>query len=267
MKQNKQINAFEERFSEEIDHIIAVTGPSGVGAGKAGKESLWTASIPLIAWKDKDLITTENIRLCWLTDEEGLREKQTQLHKNSIVTLQVRKGEGEFMLVSLIDTDTQDEELQVILEEAQKPIFYHDDILGTFELVKGLDLFETTIQWSNQECLLYFNLEEDEKVNDSLRTARQLMKEQTTWDASIKSFAANQLLELAKDWQAQDDSAETQEELTLDHFISRISLESLHAYPNGEFEVYCHDGDLFWGHVIIVSGNINGTFQDAHIAG
>lgn len=93
------------------------------------------------------------------------------------------------------------------------------------------------------------------------------MEEQSTWDASIKSFAANQLIELAKDWQAQDDSAETQEELTLDHFISRISLESLHAYPDGEFEVYCHDGDLFWGHVIIVSGNINGTFHDAHIAG
>ncbi|MFB8733756.1 hypothetical protein ACEQPO_06815 [Bacillus sp. SL00103] len=79
------------------------------------------------------------------------------------MTLQVRKGEGEFMLVSLIDTNTQDEELQEILEEAQKPVFYHDDLLGTFELVKGLDLFETTIQWSNEECLLYFNLEEDEK--------------------------------------------------------------------------------------------------------
>nr|MDH3176232.1 hypothetical protein [Bacillus pumilus] len=64
MKHNKQMNAFEERFSEEIDHIIAVTGPSGVGAGKAGQESLWTASIPLIAWKEKDLIKTENIRLC-----------------------------------------------------------------------------------------------------------------------------------------------------------------------------------------------------------
>ncbi|MEK3938462.1 hypothetical protein MKZ03_04290 [Bacillus sp. FSL R5-0431] len=42
MKNNKQISAFKERFSEEIDHIIAVTGPSGVGAGKTGQESLWT---------------------------------------------------------------------------------------------------------------------------------------------------------------------------------------------------------------------------------
>ncbi|MEK3938461.1 hypothetical protein MKZ03_04285 [Bacillus sp. FSL R5-0431] len=68
-----------------------------------------------------------------------MREKQAQLHKESIVTLQVRKGEGEFILVSLIDTDTQDQELQEILEEAQKPVFYHDDMLGTFELVRGSD--------------------------------------------------------------------------------------------------------------------------------
>ncbi|CAM5491920.1 hypothetical protein BSAF29S_02503 [Bacillus safensis subsp. safensis] len=58
---------------------------------------------------------------------------------------------------------------------------------------------------------------------------------------------------------------EEQEELTMNQFISRISLESLHVYPEGEFEVYYHDGDLFWGHVIIVKGNINGTFHDAHI--
>ncbi|MCM2990466.1 DUF2262 domain-containing protein [Bacillus safensis] len=267
MKINKQINTFEERFSEDIITIIAVTGPSGVGAGKAGQQSLWTASIPLIAWKENGHITNENVRLCWLTDDEGLREKQAQLHKESIVTIQVRKSEGEFMLVSLIDTDTKDQALQEILEEAQKPEFYHDDILGTFELVKGLDLFEKTIQWSNEECLLYFNLEEGEKINDSLRTAKQLIQEQAKWDSSIKSFAANQLIDLAKDWQEQDETAEKQEEITLNQFMSRISFESLHVYPEGEFEVYCHDGDLFWGHVIIVTGNINGTFQDAHIAG
>ncbi|WP_458110202.1 DUF2262 domain-containing protein [Bacillus zhangzhouensis] len=267
MKNNQQINAFEKRFSAEIVDIIAVTGPTGVGAGKAGKESLWTASIPLIAWKEKGHITTEKVRLCWLTDEEGLREKQAQLHKESIVTLQVRKGAGEFMLVSLIDTDTEERELQEILEEAQKPVFYHDDKLGTFELVKGLDLFETTIQWGNQECLLYFNLEEDEGITDAIQTARRLVQEQTKWDSSIKSFAANKLIELAKDWQEQDDSDENQEEITHDQFINRISLESLQAYPNGEFEAYYHDGDLFWGHVILITGNIDGTFKDAHIAG
>ena len=66
------------------------------------------------------------------------------------------------MLVSLIDTDTQDQALQEILEEAQKPVYYHDDILGTFELVKGLDLFEKRSNGAMKSAF-YFNLEEDEK--------------------------------------------------------------------------------------------------------
>lgn len=82
MKSNKQINIFEQRFSEEVIDIMAVTGPSGVGAGKAGKETLWTASIPLIAWKEKDRIITEKVRLCWLTDEKGLRENKRNYIKN-----------------------------------------------------------------------------------------------------------------------------------------------------------------------------------------
>lgn len=267
MKINQQINKFEERFTEETVELIAVTGPSGVGAGKAGQEPLWTASIPLIAWKEKGQVTTKKVRLCWLTDEDGLREKQAQLHKESIVTLHVREGEEEFMLLSIIDTDTKDSDLQLILEEAQKPVFYHDDKLGTFELVKGLDIFETTINWRNQECLLYFDLGEEEETNDCLETARLLVQEQDQWDSTIKSFASKKLLSLANDWQENDDSTEQHETLTHDAFIHRISLESLQVYPNGEFEAFYHDGDLFFGHVIIVTGNRNGTFKDAHIAG
>nr|WP_257215464.1 DUF2262 domain-containing protein [Bacillus pumilus] len=110
------------------------------------------------------------------------------------------------MLVSLIDRDTEDREPQDIVEEAQKPVFYRDEKLGTFELVKGLDLFETAVQWGNQKCLLYFNLGEDKEINDCIQTARRLIHEQDKWDSSIKLFAANKLLELANDWQEQDDS-------------------------------------------------------------
>ncbi|CAM5491955.1 hypothetical protein BSAF29S_02504 [Bacillus safensis subsp. safensis] len=49
------------------------------------------------------------------------------------------------------------------------------------------------------ELASLLNLEEDEKINDSLRTANHLMQEQAKWDSSIKSFAANQLIDLAKD--------------------------------------------------------------------
>lgn len=42
---------FRNRFSAEVLEIAAVTGASEVGAGKAGKDRMWTASIKLIAWR------------------------------------------------------------------------------------------------------------------------------------------------------------------------------------------------------------------------
>ncbi|WP_231120609.1 DUF7021 domain-containing protein [Bacillus safensis] len=92
MKMNKQINTFEERFSEDVVTIIAVTGPSGVGAGKAGQVPLWTASIPLIAWKENGHITTENVRLCWLTDDKGLRKNRHNYIKNQSLHFRFEKA-------------------------------------------------------------------------------------------------------------------------------------------------------------------------------
>ncbi|MDS0527663.1 DUF2262 domain-containing protein [Clostridium sp. SHJSY1] len=44
-------------------------------------------------------------------------------------------------------------------------------------------------------------------------------------------------------------------------------IEEISVYSEGEFEVFLSDGDLFAGHCIIVSGNINGSFESATIAG
>lgn len=46
-----------------------------------------------------------------------------------------------------------------------------------------------------------------------------------------------------------------------------IAFESISVYPDGDFQVYFMDGDLFWGHCIIVDGNLNGTFSSAQLAG
>ena len=51
MGKNEEIERFEDRFSSEVIEIDAVTGASGFGAGKGGKDILWSASIELIAWK------------------------------------------------------------------------------------------------------------------------------------------------------------------------------------------------------------------------
>ena len=46
-----------------------------------------------------------------------------------------------------------------------------------------------------------------------------------------------------------------------------IKIREIIAYSHGGFTVYCSDGDIFLGHSIIVSGNINGEFDYAEMAG
>jgi hypothetical protein len=46
-----------------------------------------------------------------------------------------------------------------------------------------------------------------------------------------------------------------------------MKLSSISVYPDGDFDLFFDDGDMFWGHSIIVTGNINGEFSSAEIAG
>lgn len=267
MSKNSEIKNFENRFKDEIFEVAAITGSLGVGAGKAGGDKLWTASITLICWKDlnsSEPVVREEVRLQWLTDDEGLKEWQKVINGSSIIKLKVRKGERSFMLEELIDSEYKDEELENILVEELKPVFYEDEVLGKFKLDKGIKTFEADITWAGEEGQLYFDLDEEEVMKDSLKTAHELFKNQRGWSEKIRAYAASELLDLANDWIDEEDDID---EVTEKMFIESLGLDTISVYPKGKFDIFFFDGDLFAGHCIIVSGNIDGSFQSAEIAG
>jgi hypothetical protein len=61
LSKSSEISRFENRFSENVIEIAAVTGALGIGASKGGDNILWTASIDLIAWKEKTYITMKRL--------------------------------------------------------------------------------------------------------------------------------------------------------------------------------------------------------------
>lgn len=50
-------------------------------------------------------------------------------------------------------------------------------------------------------------------------------------------------------------------------FIEYMELDTIRVYSDGDFNIFFFDGDMFWGHSIVVSGNINGELTSAEIAG
>ena len=260
LSKSSEISRFENRFSENVIEIAAVTGALGIGASKGGDNILWTASIELIAWKDlhnNETITKEDIRLAWLVDDAEWRKSKDILTANTVVSLQVRKSEYSLMLVKVLETPYKDDELEIILQDAMKPLFYHDEMLGVFELDKRVKTFEKRISWAGEECHLYFDWSEDKHMMKSaLETAHALFKEQDEWKMKMEMYAAKELVELANEWLQDDDEAEI-DEITKEMFINSITLSSLSVYSEGDFEIFFLDGDIFWGHSIIVSGNIH----------
>ena len=88
-------------------------------------------------------------------------------------------------------------------------------------------------------------------------------RELTSWRARIEDFAIGELLPLKNEsWRE-----EGEPEGTPDEFRSRMSLESIAFHPDGVFEFLHHDGDLFQGHSIQVSGNVEDRPTDADIPG
>ncbi|UYZ38859.1 DUF2262 domain-containing protein [Clostridium beijerinckii] len=234
---------------------------------KGGKEELWRASINLIAWKDLNSgepVVKEEVNLAWITDNEGLKEWQKIIKESSVIKLKLRKGEKSFMLVELVDADYKDKELENILVEELKPVFYEDELLGKFQLDKGIKVFETDITWAGEEGRLYFDLDNEEAMEDSLKTAYELFENQKNWSNKIRAYAASELLDLANDWIDEEDDID---EITEEMFIESLGLDTISVYPKGEFEIFFFDGDLFAGHCIIVSGNISGNLESAEIAG
>lgn len=266
-----ELEKFDSRYEKEVVEIAAVTGASGVGAGKSGKEVVWSASIELIAWKELGQdsgIEEETVRLEWPEPEiDGRHEKKNrELEANTVVRLQVRKSEQGFLLVSVLDASYRDGELDAILEEALKPVFYEDPVLGTFQLDKRVNTFERPVTWAGEEGTLYIDLDDEEEMKSAMETAHILFKDQESWSKKVREFAAKELVELANDWLEEEDEADI-DEITEEMFAKRIGLDTISAYPDGAFDIFYFDDDMFWGHCIIVSGNVDGEMESAEIAG
>jgi hypothetical protein len=76
-------------------------------------------------------------------------------------------------------------------------------------------------------------------------------------------YTASQLLELKNETWLKEDEVE----LSINEFISRMSIESISFDEEGEISIWYTDGDLFWGHSILVSYNKEGQPIEASING
>jgi len=107
-----------------------------------------------------------------------------------------------------------------------------------------------------------FHLEADRECPEAIldRAAKTLAAVRC---ADLKAYAAKKLLRLKNDdWLGDDEKP-----FTARSFQARLSPESVGMSEEGTVTVYFNDGDLFWGHVVVVELNSALKPVDADIAG
>ena len=99
----------------------------------------------------------------------------------------------------------------------------------------------------------------------ALETWKLLIADSREWDDKARKYAAEEMTDNANDWAL--DADENAEEMTKEDFAKRLIISEVCVSGDGNFEIFYDDDDMFWGHVVIVSGNIETGIDDAYIAG
>ena len=263
----KRFPKLQVEYQPEERTILAVTGANGFGGGKTHGDELWTISIGLTAWMEEDSpdIHKGEFVLSTVGDEQLLEILRRRAPRDFILKFKGRVSEdGQRLLLLDLPEPAFDPDLKAILEEQKKPVTFWEDGLGTFTLNRQVDWFETEVDWLGGPISLVFDAGEDRA--EVLQRARTLLASAADWDKRVRAYAADDLLASANNWAEQMEDEEPQE-ITREQFMDRMELESIEIRADGGFHFWFADGDMFYGHSIHVSGDLEHGPDEASMEG
>ncbi|MCI9027260.1 MAG: DUF2262 domain-containing protein, partial [Lawsonibacter sp.] len=222
----------------------------------------------LTAWMEEDSpdIHRGEFVLSTIADDQLLEHLQRRVPRDFIIKFKGRVSEdGQRLLLLDLPEPAFDPDLKAILEEQKKPVTFWEEGLGTFTLNRQVDWFETELDWLGGQISLVFDVGEDRA--GALQNAKALLADAGSWDKRVREYAADELLELANDWSQDMDEDGGAVEVTREQFVERMELESIEVRADGSFQFWFGDGDLFYGHSIWVSGDLENGPNDAAMEG
>ena len=259
------LHRIENASEQEITGLVDASG----SAGARGNTDLWNLIIHLAAWRDSSgIVQREEMRVEIPVSEVGLSRQMAAIKAYSLLGLRLRfadhpNGRKQASGSTLTLRGLQDEGLSQLAVELQKPVVISDSSLGEFTLDRSLDWFRGEATWAGKQIRLDLSAGKSHDADQCLQVAKTLWGDQSSWAAKVADYAVEQLLERKNDtWLDEGESPVTPES-----FKSRMVLESVTVYPDGEFEFWHDDGDLFWGHSIQVSGSLSEGLTDVDTPG
>lgn len=249
--------------------IEGVVGPNGISAGKGGGERLWTLRMTLQAWRLADgPLQNASLTLRRQVDDATLKIYRlaacpyVPVRMRARLVMDAGMG-GPEALLEEVPRAIDDAELAEQAARLKRPVIHEDGVFGACTLDKRLDWFDAAAEWNGRNIRIHLQVGTLAALPAVLRRAHELWNDAAGWHARILDRTVADLLDLKNDtWLDEDEKP-----VTAGEFTQRIALQSVGIDGNGAFEFCFTDGDLFWGHAIMVRGTLEEGPTAANIAG
>ncbi|WP_373543637.1 DUF2262 domain-containing protein [Chamaesiphon sp.] len=136
--------------------------------------------------------------------------------------------------------------------------------LGTLRYEEEYECYKGQLKAQQSELSIQLLTDEDGAVASALKRATDFVKELDKHAQSARDYAVEGLLAIKNEIWIDD---EDEEPLTPEQFKERMVLDSISIDSDGAVSFYHNDGDLFWGHCILVTMDSENNFTIAEIAG
>lgn len=266
-----QRERFLEVSTEPVRRMVCAVDAFGPGAGKGPDDSLWSFQVRLLAFKVEGRLVVGRLQLWRAVDDESQGRLSEAMKPYSLLAVDVRMPRGleppDHAWIEAVIGPAEDAELEAEIARSKEPVTFDDPLFGTFVLDRRLDWLVAPTSWSGAPVELVLTLDDPDagpEVRDALLAdARALWADPVAWTRRVHAHAVAELLPLKNDaWLDEGEGP-----LDASAFLARMKLRSIHVGPEGRFEFWHDDGDLFFGHSILISGTIKEGPTDADIPG
>ncbi len=268
---------WENSFDKKEQEILVLRHESDVTSKSNGFWEVAICCLAFISLETGELHKEECRFVFSASEKEYENHLIPEFDDEAIYHLKVRKKLPEelpeimikrldFLLVSVIEKDVKNPELEEILTEYKKPVIIGDDILGEPVYDRKIKSFEGHILWIDKNIDIYLDIDKDNKsgITKARKAMREMLSDNKRWDTDMRSYAAKKLLDPARDW---CESEEEALKITEESFAKRITLRSISMTSGGSFTAYFNDDNIFAGHCIIVGGSLKKGITSASMGG
>ncbi len=252
------------RYGDQFIDVEGVVSPSGQGGWPGRNEGYKVHSFTFAAWRRLGQhIIGRDLTILRPVPPKAEYFKDFPTYSIQRIRILLSSDETRAIFERSLPAGAFDPNLRNIADDLKKPVVVSTERFGELVLDRRINWFEGQADWSGERIRVSFPADQGTVPRDSLNAAERLWADQATWKKRIDDYAVQELLELKNDvWLAEGESKITGEE-----FVSRMELQSISVSPNGDFEFWHNDDDLFRGHAIDVRGNVNDGPTDAGISG